>query len=161
MRPHPRIRKTAKWGGAIATALLVGVWIGSAWWILWWGSGEMNEAAIASGRLYFRRESSPSGAISFPKGWSLRSAGHASMDWSYEKGSGGTLNFGSRRIEITDTRIPLWIPVCIMLIPTVAAWRLDVIARRRAMPHLCTKCRYDRTGLAPGAVCPECGAVPE
>jgi hypothetical protein len=25
---------------------------------------------------------------------------------------------------------------------------------------LCPKCRYDRTGLAAGAVCPECGAVP-
>ena len=32
MKPHPRIRKTIKWGGAAVTVLLVVVWIGSGWW---------------------------------------------------------------------------------------------------------------------------------
>ena len=31
MKPHPRIRKTIKWGGAAVTVLLVVVWIGSGW----------------------------------------------------------------------------------------------------------------------------------
>jgi hypothetical protein len=30
MKPHPRIRKTIKWGGAAVTLLLVVVWIASA-----------------------------------------------------------------------------------------------------------------------------------
>ena len=30
MKPHPRIRKTLKWGGALGTALLVAVWGGGA-----------------------------------------------------------------------------------------------------------------------------------
>ena len=32
MKPHPKIRKTIKWGGAVVTVLLVVVWIGSGWW---------------------------------------------------------------------------------------------------------------------------------
>lgn len=31
MKPHPRIRKTIKYGGAALTLLLVVVWIGSGW----------------------------------------------------------------------------------------------------------------------------------
>ncbi len=43
---------------------------------------------------------------------------------------------------------------------TAAAWRFDTLARRRASLNLCPKCNYDRTGLAVGAVCPECGRLP-
>jgi hypothetical protein len=32
VKPHPRIRKTIKWGGAAVTVLLAVVWIGSALW---------------------------------------------------------------------------------------------------------------------------------
>ena len=35
------------------------------------------------------------------------------------------------------------------------AWRLS----RRRRRGRCANCNYDRTGLAPGAVCPECGAA--
>ena len=52
------------------------------------------------------------------------------------------------------------VPVTLNAIATAVAWRLDTLARRRANKLLCTKCTYDRTGLAAGAVCPECGAVP-
>lgn len=35
-----------------------------------------------------------------------------------------------------------------------------VVVRRRADRRRCPSCRYDRTGLPLGAVCPECGALP-
>ena len=44
MKPHPRIRKTIKWGGAAATVLLVVVWIGSGWVVLGWGHSPRNRA---------------------------------------------------------------------------------------------------------------------
>jgi hypothetical protein len=56
--------------------------------------------------------------------------------------------------------VPLWIPLVMILAFTVAAWRLDAAARRRASADLCMKCGYDRSGLAPDGACPECGAGP-
>ncbi len=40
------------------------------------------------------------------------------------------------------------------------AWRLEAAARRRAERNLCSRCGYDREGLAAGAACPECGREP-
>ena len=54
-------------------------------------------------------------------------------------------------------RIPLWFPLTLSLIATAAAWRLDALARARAVVGLCPKCHYELRGLAPGAKCPECG----
>jgi len=42
-----------------------------------------------------------------------------------------------------------------------ASWTRGVIAAKLdppPPPGACPQCRYDRTGLAPSAVCPECGA---
>jgi hypothetical protein len=57
--------------------------------------------------------------------------------------------------------IPLWMPLVISLGVTAAAWRLEVLARRRARVGKCAACGYDRAGLKAGAVCPECGASGE
>jgi hypothetical protein len=48
-------------------------------------------------------------------------------------------------------------PVAVTLIPAALLWYAD---RRRFGPGLCTKCGYDRRGLAADAKCPECGTVP-
>ncbi len=44
----------------------------------------------------------------------------------------------------------LWTPAALLL-------RSGTLARRRAVTGSCPACGYDRRGLAPGAVCPECG----
>lgn len=44
----------------------------------------------------------------------------------------------------------LWTPAALLL-------RSGTLARRRAVMGSCPACGYDRRGLAPGAVCPECG----
>lgn len=53
--------------------------------------------------------------------------------------------------------VPLWFPAAVALVPTAFAWRLDTLARRRAKLAACPKCSYSTIGLAPSAVCPECG----
>ncbi|HMN39846.1 MAG TPA: hypothetical protein PKE29_03310 [Phycisphaerales bacterium] len=53
--------------------------------------------------------------------------------------------------------MPLWAPMLIAVAFSAAAWRFDILARRRERLNLCPKCNYDRVGLSPGAVCPECG----
>ena len=55
--------------------------------------------------------------------------------------------------------VPLWAPLALALVPTALAWRLDGLARCRVRLGHCPHCGYDRAGLAPGAVCPECGSA--
>ena len=54
-------------------------------------------------------------------------------------------------------RIPLWIPVAVLMAPFVWSWWR---AKRTEAAAPCPKCGYDLVGLA-GAKCPECGAEVE
>ena len=54
--------------------------------------------------------------------------------------------------------ICLWPPTFLSATLAASGFVLDARARRRARHGLCTKCNYNRTGLAPTALCPECGA---
>jgi len=69
----------------------------------------------------------------------------------------GFENYGCLRYSVV---IPVWLPEGLVLIPTIAAWRLDSLARRRARFGHCITCGYDRHDLPATSVCPECGAVP-
>lgn len=106
MKPRPRIRKTIKWGGAVMSVWLAGVWL-------------ISLPARKHG-VWFAR-ASPGSA------WAFLQA------------------------------IPFWTPAALAFAITAIAWRLDTLATRLARLNLCPTCRYDRTGLAAGAVCPECG----
>ncbi len=145
MKPHPRIRKTVKWGGAVVSVLLVVVWIGSGWKYVGWASerGAMvgiGDGYLALGRLGTTYDAGPpgwrTGPNTDPFGWWFRWVNGA-PDWA--------------------VGVPLWVLLIPMFIAALIAWRLDTLAHRRARLNLCPKCNYDRTGLAPGAICPECG----
>ncbi len=58
-----------------------------------------------------------------------------------------------------EFEVAIWPLPAAALFFTAFLWYLDTLARRRARLNLCPKCHYDRTGLAAGAKCPECGAV--
>jgi hypothetical protein len=144
MKPHPRIRKTIKWGGAAVTVLLVVVWIGSGWCSPGWVS-KGRAVALDRGRVCLIRLEGlavPDGAM-----WSVQPA---DMPHWY-------LWFDSFKQYEIGPRIPLWCPVLLALLATTAAWRLDALARRRARLNVCPKCGYDRAGIAGDANCPECG----
>ncbi len=51
--------------------------------------------------------------------------------------------------------IPLWLPILLLLIPTVYLWWLD---RDAIEPGHCVQCGYDLTGNVSGR-CPECGGA--
>lgn len=53
---------------------------------------------------------------------------------------------------------PLWWGVFAMVGVTAVLWWMDRGRNRHADPWLCPSCGYDRRGLDPAAVCPECGA---
>ena len=54
MKPHPRIRKTIKWGGAAVTVLLVVVWVGSGWLSVGWVPG-LWSIDIAQGQMWYSK----------------------------------------------------------------------------------------------------------
>ncbi len=149
MKPHPKLRKTIKWGGAAVTVLLVVVWIGSRWWAVEWHSDLGWLCGLQPGQLIIGNVDSSN--IGFPLGWRADRSHSSTMGWWY---------FYQRRYDGWWFLFPLWVPISLFLLPTIIAWRLDTLAHRRARLNLCPKCNYDRAGIAAEAVCPECGAKP-
>ena len=159
MKPRPRIRKTVKWGGAAVTMLLGVLWIGSGWY--WWPGVRWRNVDLSVGHgqasiTHFVDDlsgplNSACGLVPGPGVESLYAQSFDLKPWFGHHDTVGL--YGT-------VRIPLWTPVALALLVTVAAWRLDIVADRRARLNLCPKCHYDRTGLAPTVTCPECGSQP-
>ena len=148
MKPHPRIRKAIKWGGAALCVFILVVWGASGWWWVQAYASNGWVGSVFAGRLAI-------GTYALPVPWttSIRMAAVSKPPeffWWFDLESYS----GDGYIEI-----PLWAIAAPLAGITAIAWRLDTLARRRARAGLCPKCRYDRAGLAPGAVCPECGAA--
>jgi hypothetical protein len=154
MRPHPRIRKTIKWGGAAVTLLLVVVWMVSGWWSAAWASDGGRGVAVATGYVVFFHTP----PIPHRNFYLVPIPSNAPYRWAW-------LPILKANTQKWQLYLPLW-PAILLATPiTFAAWRLDGLARRqaRARLNLCPKCGYDRAGLvggAAGAKCPECGASP-
>jgi hypothetical protein len=151
---HPRLRKAMKWGGAAATVLLAAAWILSGWW---WGGyasrvveGLGVGASVDAGSVivtFFNPAERPSNTLG------IRCGEHAPrflLWFDHWTAPSGYRSFS----------IPLWYIAVVMLVGTATAWHRDSLARRRARANHCPNCDYDRTGLAPGASCPECGTAP-
>ena len=148
MKPHPRIRKTIKWGGAAVTVLLVVVWVGSGWW--WIGRTEYGHfhPVIGNGRITLIYTTYPLNLSHRVPGIYVERLESIWWAWGFE-----WENYGG----IRALRMPLW-PFALASSASYAlAWRLDTLARRRAKLNLCPKCGYDRTGILQDAKCPECG----
>ncbi len=148
MTPHPKLRKTIKWGGAAVTVLLVVVWIGSGWWSITWNVRGGFAAFLADGQVgygdWIRTPSWP---------WL-----HCMRLPACNLDLGTDYSFNL--LVIVRSAIPLWLPAATATVVACAAWCADILAHRRerlARLNLCAKCRCDRTGFAKDAVCPECG----
>jgi hypothetical protein len=149
VKPHPRIRKTVKWGGAVVSVLFLTIWISSRWWHLGYKSrGGTWAVGVDAGTVvigYARP-----GVWSNPHGFLLRFLDPPlHFAWWFNSESQPLATWWS---------VPLWVPTVPLLLATCAAWRLDAIARRRGRPGHCAACGYDLTGNTSG-VCPECGAA--
>ncbi len=139
MKPHPRIRKTIKWGGAAGT--LPVQWI------------KFGFIAAVPPLMYI------SVYLIALAGWTFKDS--------------PTAFYG---IQLFALLTEPWLTMCggpqerlavlialvqYGLIGTAIAYflRRRVHASQRSLQDLCRKCHYNRTGLAAGAVCPECGAA--
>lgn len=70
-----------------------------------------------------------------------------------------TMNGITIRHREVAASIPLWVLLALIAAPTAWLWRRDRRLRRALAAGFCASCGYDRAGLAPDAVCPECGAA--
>jgi len=150
VKPHPRIRKTVKWGCVTLAALFLVLEIASAKRPLLWSMGLDRKVVLKFGRL---------GVEWGPASRWDRQASKVLLQWSskmyFDLGPKVWFNGPYRSVYL-----PLWGLSLISLAGAGAAWRLDVLVHRRALANPCPRCNYDQTGLAAGAVCPECGSKP-
>ena len=151
MKPHPKLRKAIKWGGLAVTVLLVVVWASSGWWTLWWYESSGFGVAVNKGAFRAMQNDKQAATLTglnfkfLPLDFSLT--------WRYTY-------IKSFRPKFLLLELPLWPVPLACAVVTALGWFSDAASRRRARLNLCPKCNYDRTGLAMGAKCPECGAVP-
>jgi hypothetical protein len=149
MKPHPRIRKTIKWGGAVVTLLLVVVWIGSGWWYVTWNEREKFAAVLTEGRVCVGHWLGIPTA-SWPRVYYVRRwRGEFHLELGFARANDSILGTWA---------LPLWLPATLAALPTCAAWCIDLRNGRRKRLGHCVSCNYDRAGIAREAKCPECGS---
>ncbi len=150
VKPHSKIRKTVKWGGAAVTVLLVLVWVGSGWADFGWiSAGSSMCYNLGSGGVSVCHDTRIYSPRLCTTGWHFKPKVFWFDLWFRNLPS----PFGGWYL-----RAPLWPVALIALFGTAGAWRLDRLARRARL-NMCPKCNYDRAGLVAGVVCPECGAA--
>jgi len=146
-------RRRAKWVGLVLCVLLAAVFVASRWMGI--GAQTLStqgvhwDASVERGRLALYEEVSPDVTVperrsSFRVWFNVPPTLNLWIDWSHR-----ALINGDR---VRRVRVPFWMPLLLLAVPTVWLWRAD----RRAKPWQCAKCRYDLRGLE-GGVCPECG----
>jgi hypothetical protein len=147
VKPHPRIRKTVKWGGAVVAVLLLTLWISSRWWFGGYRSRGGTWVCVGVGMVGIEYATTSVPPQSYGFDYDFNAA--PDLVWWFDWGS---------QPPWAWIWVPLWVPTVPLLLATVAAWRLDAVARRRTGAGCCAKCGYDLRGLREGAVCPECGS---
>jgi hypothetical protein len=135
------------WGGAIATLLLVAAWGSSERWdMLYYRHPWLVK--VEPGGVDISRD--PATMWRMPPGWHVVPR----TDWRARIWR-PTWEASAPRTSVT---VPFWLPAVFTLGASLAAWRRDAAARRRACAGACARCGYSRAGLDAGAACPECGS---
>jgi hypothetical protein len=156
MRRRGRVWRVAKWGGVVASVLTAAAGLFSTVRTIdvnYGPAGPLGDSLyfvkLIDGSLRYLRldliehEAGPTFNVA------IAPRQHGSVYW-LPQWRGGT--------TVTSGVLPLWIPFAAFAFPTAILFHRDrPSARRRA--GRCVKCGYDRAGLVPGAVCPECGAA--
>lgn len=150
-----------KWGGSVAAAVLIVVWVASVFRSIAVGvsSTTLDMAADVSAAkhyLFFCASADLQVAPwSWEPGWYCHVHPHQP---GYRYPVFGWFNWDSQSGKDVLLAVPLWFPVVLSLVASGWAWRLELHDRRRG--HRCPSCGYDLAGLAPSGSCPECGKMP-
>jgi hypothetical protein len=169
-RTPSRFRRAAKWAGLVLSVLVGGLWVWTELAPIELGSGVYSEQSVSLAHGAFGLTAARPGALSTP---STASELRARAEWSTKlferqivrairRADGLTVwerlvpsfFFSGRPGGVMlDLYVPLWIPLVVLLAPTAFLWYRD----SRPPLGYCP-CGYNLAGLAPGTLCPECGA---
>lgn len=146
MMPRFKDPKVLKRAGVAATSAALALWLGS--FLIWahvvvWGPLTLD---IATGQVVV--------------GWYPQLGERRSrVRWSIPPGDTPVRWWFSRSHEAAFWwfGIPAWTPCVLLGAGTWWLWRRDA-AVTRLHASACPVCHYDRKGLQPGRVCPECGS---
>jgi hypothetical protein len=151
MKPHPRIRKTIKWGGAVMTVLMVVVWIGSRWWSVVGQLPVLGVVGVGGGQAFdCWNDQIPWSGAEWPR---LDRLPYTELAWSFKR-------LPVPRYGYTLYVLPMWVPTCIGLLATIVVWRRDSRLSKHERIGRCPRCGYNRAGIGRDAACPECGNRP-
>ncbi len=149
IRRRSRARRIAKWTGLVLSVLIFLAWVVSIGRDIGYIAGDRYCIALTAGAACVAVTSV------VEEYW---------QPWRWRPGWVYWLPFGSwvaehsgmpggKLISVLDCVVcPLWIPLLIIAVPTVIAWRRD----RKPPPGHCKICGYNLTGNVSGR-CPECG----
>lgn len=154
MRPHPRIRKTIKWGGVAATSLFIALWLGSAFASIMIEPVNFVILTVSRGRV---------GVFDYRFLAVSRTGTRQAVQPTNPVGLNWTMDIHPNSLRWGDVPryiFPLWPLALISLAGTVAAWRHDRRARLAEI-GTCQYCSYSRKGLSLTTPCPECGRPAE
>lgn len=152
-KPH-RLRRILKWIGLALCLCLSATWIGSRWWGFRWMSSDVHLFfGISGGCVHVGMLDEPvPGARSSPVIKELLETGVYQRDSRARAQSRPCSLRIDRFTLVTAVAVPLWMPLILVLTPTIGlCWR-----DRRVPAGHCPSCGYNLTGNVTGR-CPECG----
>ncbi len=147
MRKRPGIRRVIKWAAVVLLVLTIAGWVltrssGVTAVVSGWVAVYFGEGTVA---VYSVRSVVPSQVIYGPQFSRAHGAPAQAFSWT-------------RTPSRWQVMVPTWFMALATSLVLLGAWHLDTRSRRRPKVGLCSRCSYDREGIAPDAACPECGA---
>ena len=143
--PPSPYRRIAKWTGLVACDVILAMWaINTCCWTIVWYMTQGIRIGLWDQAITIIVED---WGLAWIGEWGVEKhdfSFHASQLWP-------DMNIESDRASI---RIPLWILLVLVAIPTAIFWRRD---RRSVKPGHCQTCGYDLR--ASKKTCPECGTA--
>jgi hypothetical protein len=147
MARHSRIRRSAKWGGTLAFALIVIAYLTGAYEVRWISQDGARRVSVRSGSIDYGWMHPAFAQFESPE-----NRGFCIRPWLFRPAWWPPVRVYSAW-DCFSVYVQLWLPLVCAGVLTAVLWWLD---RRRIPPGHCRKCGYDLTGNVSGR-CPECG----
>ena len=145
MKRSSRIQRGLKWVGTSVVVALLIAWAVSLFVFASLASRGW-QIGIAAGSVSLSWDET--GKRVLPSGWE---AVRVRRPWNTKLWIWKPVSY-SLPLGVHRFRMPFWIPVVLVGLPTVFLWLKD----RRISPYHCQRCGYNLTGNVSG-ICPECG----